>query len=120
MTVSFALLDSIRADYIAPAYLSDRLHITLAELAATLGVSRDAVTKTTRLQSKATQGRLREMLEILNRAEPWAGSLLGAYAWYRSQGLPSFGDATAETLVRQGRAEDVRHYLDRIAAGGFA
>jgi transcriptional regulator with XRE-family HTH domain len=120
MSVSFALLDSIRDDYIAPSHLSDQLCITLAELASTLGVSRDAVTKTARLKSKATQGRLREMLEILNRAEPWAGSLLAAYAWYRSQGLPSFGDATAETLVRQGRAEDVRRYLDRIAAGGFA
>ena len=120
MSVSFALLDAIQNDFIVPAHVSDRLHITLAELALTLGISRDSVTKTARLQSKATQARLREMLEILNRTEPWTGSLLGAYAWYRSQGLASFGDATAETLVRQGRGNDVRSYLERVAAGGFA
>ena len=120
MSASFALLDTIQDNFIAPAQLSDRLHITLSELALTLGISRDSVTKTARLQSKATQARLRDMLEILNRTEPWAGSLLGAYAWYRSKGLASFGDATAETLVRQGRGDDVRKYLDRVAAGGFA
>ena len=64
--------------------------------------------------------RLRELIEILNRVLPWAGSPLAAYAWYRSQSLPSFGDITPEQLVRDGRADDVRHYLDRIAAGGFA
>jgi hypothetical protein len=120
MLAGFAVHELIRNDYIAPSHLSDQLRITLGELSATLGISRDAVTKTARLHSKATQGRLRELVEILNRVEPWAGSLLGAYAWYRSQGLPSFGDATAETLVREGRAEDLRAYLDRIAAGGFA
>ncbi len=120
MSASFALLKAINDDYIAPSELTARLRISLGELAITLGISRDAVTKTARLQSKATQSRLRQMLEILNRVEPWAGSLLGAYAWYRSQGLPSFGDATPETLVQAGRFEDVRRYLDRIAAGGFA
>jgi hypothetical protein len=51
---------------------------------------------------------------------PWAGSVLAAYAWYRSQPLPSFGDMTAEDLVRAGRANDVRGYLSRIAVGGYA
>ena len=60
------------------------------------------------------------MSEIINRVIPWAGSELAAYAWYRSQPLPSFGDATAEELVRQGLGEKVRTYLGRIAAGGFA
>jgi hypothetical protein len=43
-----------------------------------------------------------------------------AYAWYRAQPLPSFGDRTAESLVREGRAADVLAYLDRIAEGGYA
>ncbi len=64
--------------------------------------------------------RLREVLEILNRVEPWAGSPLAAYAWYRSQGLPGFGDMTAEQLVTQGHADAVRDYLDAIADGGYA
>lgn len=82
--------------------LSAALHITKSELAIAAGLSRDAVSKAARSKSLATQARLREMSEIINRVIPWAGSELAAYAWYRSQPLPSFGDATAEELVRQG------------------
>ncbi len=64
--------------------------------------------------------RLRDLAEILSRATPWAGSIQLAYAWYRSQPPPSFGDQTAEDLVKQGRAEAVKSYLSRIAVGGYA
>lgn len=59
-------------------------------------------------------------MEIINRVLPQAGSLPAAFAWYRSQPLPSLGDRTAEELVKQGRAELVRDYLRRIAEGGYA
>lgn len=105
---------------IAVDRLSSVLHITRAELALSLGLSRDAVGKTTRASAPATQSRLRDIVEILNRVRPWAGSPQQAFAWYRSQPLPSFGDQTAEALVKEGRAEAVKHYLDRIAVGGYA
>ncbi|HQE41119.1 MAG TPA: DUF2384 domain-containing protein, partial [Zoogloea sp.] len=105
---------------VSPDRLSAALHITKSELALAAGLSRDAVSKAARSQSVVTQARLREVSEIINRVIPWAGSELAAYAWYRSQPLPSFGDATAEELVRQGLGEKVRAYLGRIAAGGFA
>ena len=105
---------------VSPDRLSAALHITTSELALAAGLSRDAVSKAARSQSVVTQARLREVSEIINRVIPWAGSELAAYAWYRSQPLPSFGDATAEELVRQGLGEKVRAYLGRIAAGGFA
>jgi hypothetical protein len=57
--------------------------------------------------------------EILARVVRWTGSLAHAYAWYREQPLPSFGDQTAERLVRAGRADAVRRYLSRIGDGGF-
>ncbi len=60
------------------------------------------------------------MVEILNRVRPWAGSPLQAFAWYRSQPIPAFGDRTAEALVSEGRAEAVKSYLDGIAVGGYA
>src|SRR5690606_1859082 len=75
--------------------LADRLHITKQELATATGLSKDAVTKTARANSSSTQRRLRETVEIINRILPWAGSLTGAFAWYRSQPLPSLGDKTA-------------------------
>jgi hypothetical protein len=105
---------------IAADQLSGLLRITRAELAIVLGLSRDAISKTTRVRSPATQARLRNMVEIINRVRPWAGSPQHAFAWYRSQPLPSFGDQTAEALVKEGRAEAVKHYLDRIAVGGYA
>ena len=105
---------------IAPDRLSAALQITRGELASSLGLSRDAVSKTVRLARPAVQTRLREMVEILNRVRPWAGTPQQAFAWYRSQPLPGFGDQTAEALVREGRADAVRRHLDRIAVGGFA
>jgi hypothetical protein len=105
---------------VAADRLSTVLHITRGELAVTLGLSRDAVSKTARARTPATQARLRDMVEILNRVRPWAGSPQQAFAWYRSQPLPSFGDQTAEALVKEGRAEAVKRYLDRIAVGGYA
>ena len=100
--------------------LSAVLNITRAELAVALGLSRDAVAKTARVRSPATQARLRDVIEIVNRVQGWAGSPGQAFAWYRSQPLPSFGDQTAEALVKQGRSEAVKRYLDRIAVGGYA
>jgi hypothetical protein len=112
--------NALAGEHVVPVGITDVLHITQAELASTLGIPREAVSKSSRVRTVSVQTRLRELVDILNRVLPWAGSPLAAYAWYRSQSLPSFGDATAEQLVRDGRADDVRHYLDRIAAGGFA
>lgn len=114
------LADVANGANVEPQALSSALRISQGELAATLGMSRDAVSKRARVTSPAVQARLREMAEILGRVMPWAGSPLAAYAWYRSQSLPSFGDMTAEELVRAGRANDVRAYLGRIASGGYA
>src|SRR5690554_8207214 len=90
-----------------------QLHVTRAELAVALGVSREAVSKSARLAGRGTQGRLRDIVEIINRVLPWAGSVPQAFAWYRSQPLPSFGDRTAEDLVKEGHAEAVKGYLSR-------
>ncbi len=111
---------SAESGLIAADRLSDLLHITRAELATALGLSRDAISKSTRVGSPATQARLRDVVEIINRARGWAGSPQQAFAWYRSQPLPSFGDQTAEALVKEGRAEAVKRHLDRIAVGGYA
>lgn len=100
--------------------LIHELRITKTELAIALGLSRDSVSKTSRLKSRATQTRLRDVAEIINRVLPWAGSVPQAFAWYRAQPVPSFGDRTPEDLVKEGRAEAVKTYLSRIAVGGYA
>lgn len=105
---------------VATDRLAELLHITKTELAAATGLSRDAVSKQTRSASRATQARLRDTVEIINRVMRWSGSVGRAFAWFRSEPLPSFGDKTAEDLVKEGRAQAVKDYLSRIAEGGYA
>ena len=67
-----------------------------------------------------THVRLRQMLEILSRVEEQTGSLLAAYGWFRAEPLPGFGGATPDSLLREGKVDQVHAYLDRVVAGGYA
>jgi hypothetical protein len=96
------------------------LGITKASLATSIGLAEETLQRSTRSRAPKTQHRLREMLEILARVEPWAGSLAQALGWYRGQGIPALGYQTAEALVKNGHADVVREYLDGLAAGAFA
>lgn len=111
--------DMMQADgTVALNDLTQLLHVTKTDLAAVLGLSRDAVSKSVRLTARPTQRRLRDLVEILTRTAPWAGSLPQAFAWFCAQPLPSFGDQTAADLVREGRADTVKAYISRITVGG--
>ncbi len=104
----------------SPTLVADALRTTKSEIAATLGLGKDAFARASRVRARKTQVRLRQMLEILNRVEAATGSPLAAYAWFRAEPLQGFGGATPDQLVREGRADHVHAYLDRIAAGGYA
>lgn len=105
----------------SPARIAGVLCTTKAELAGTLGLSRDALSHMSRVQARKTQARLREMVEILRRVEAYTGSPpVVAYAWFRSEVLPGFAGKTPDQLVREGKAGYVQAYLDRIMAGGYA
>ena len=106
--------------FIEPGRFREVLRVTKGELTSASGLSRDAVSKATRLDAPATQARLRAVAEIINRVLPWCGSVQQAFAWYPAQPIPAFGDQTAENLVRQGRAGHVLDYLGSIALGGYA
>ena len=94
--------------------------LSKVQIARSLGLPKEAVHKRDRLVAPKTQQRLREMLEIVNRVSMWAGGQVQAMAWYRSQPIAALGDQTAEALVKAGKADLVREYLDGIAVGGFA
>lgn len=104
----------------SPALVAAALRTTKSEIASTLGLGKDAFTRASRVRARKTQARLRQMLEILNRVEAATGSPLAAYAWFRAEPLPGFGGATPDQLLREGRADHVHIYLDRIMAGGYA
>ena len=77
-----SLLDQvIQGDLISPDRLATMLRTTKTELAFMAGLSRDAVSKTTRILQRSTQTRMREVVEILSRVAEWAGSPMAAYAW---------------------------------------
>ncbi|MCW8827220.1 MAG: XRE family transcriptional regulator [Gammaproteobacteria bacterium] len=105
---------------VRPKKIADELHTTIREISTMSGLSLDAVSKSSRVGSKNSQKRLRDMTSVLNRALPWCGSIMQAYAWYRSEPLPSFGDLTAEELVKRDMADAVLNYFNRISEGGFA
>lgn len=105
---------------VSPRRLAAALRTAESELAIVAGLSPDALTKAVCIGSVATQSRLHEMCGIIDQIIPWAGNVPAAYACYRSRSLPSFGDATAEELVRQGWSNKLHAYLDRLKDGGFA
>ena len=104
----------------SPPLIADALRTTRSEIAGTLGLGKDAFSRASRVRARKTQTRLRQMMEILNRVEAATGSPLAAYAWFRSEPLPGFGGATPDRLLRDGKAEQVHAYLDRVTAGGYA
>ncbi|MCY4214816.1 MAG: DUF2384 domain-containing protein [Gammaproteobacteria bacterium] len=104
----------------SPNAVARELRTTKAEIAHTLGLSRDALSRASRIGAPKTQTRLRQMLEILNRVEGLVGSALVAYAWFRSEPLPGFADMTPSQLVRDGKADGVHAYLDQVLDGGYA
>lgn len=106
--------------FVSPRAVADEFQTTLKSVSALSGLSIDTVTRKARFRSKAPQQRLRDIVLILNRVLPWCGSPMQAYAWYRSEPLPSFGDLTAEELVKRGMADDVLEEISRISLGGFA
>jgi hypothetical protein len=105
----------VDVDEVAAAF-----NLTKASLAQTLGFAEETLQRFSRVSAQRTQQRLREMLEILTRVEPWAGGMPQAMGWYRGQGIPALGDQTAEALVKNDQAGVVRAYLDGLAIGAFA
>jgi Protein of unknown function (DUF2384). len=100
--------------------VAERFGMSKAQLAETIGLSRETLYRPKRLQASKTQARATEMLEIVGRVADWAGGEKQAMAWYRAEPIAAFGGRTAESLVKEGKAAAVRDYLDHVATGGFA
>ena len=112
--------DFVRDEQFSPALIARALRTTQAEIADTLGLPRDALSRKTRVRATKTQTRLRQMMEIVHRVSEYSGSSLAAYAWFRAQPLPGFDGMTPQRLVQEGHADWVHAHLDRVMDGGFA
>lgn len=100
--------------------VAETFHMTKAQLAETAGLAREVFQKASRRDGPKAQSRVREMLEIINLVQGWAGGAAQAMAWYRAEPIPAFGGRTAEALVKSGEATAVRDYVDHLATGGYA
>lgn len=100
--------------------LTELLRMTRAQIAETAGLPSESLQKKARRESPKAQTRVREMLEIINLVQAWAGGPAQAMAWYRAEPIPAFGGRTAEALVKSGAAAAVRDYVDHLATGGYA
>jgi hypothetical protein len=99
---------------------ADVFNMSKAQLAETAGLAREVFQKASRRSGPKAQTRVREMLEIINLVQAWAGGPAQAMAWYRAEPIPAFGGRTAEALVKSGAAGAVRDYVDHLATGGYA
>lgn len=103
--------------------LDDDGHLTVKRLASEIGEPEDQVLIILGLETasadEATQQRLREVVEILERPEAWAGSPNTAWQWYVTTPIPALCDTPA-AIVRSGWADDVIAYIEHIAEGGYA
>ena len=70
--LTIGLIDD--SGFVSPRAVADAFHITVKEVAAFSGLSLDAVSKQSRVRSKASQQRLRDIVLILNRVLPWCGA----------------------------------------------
>ncbi|MDE0699063.1 MAG: MbcA/ParS/Xre antitoxin family protein [Boseongicola sp.] len=100
-----------------PRRIAAALRTSSEDVTQTVGLSKDALQRRTRINSDKTQRRLREPLEVV---EPRFGSELTAYAWFRSEPLPGLDGRTAMQLVQEGKAGQVLEYIDAVDAGVFA
>lgn len=61
-----------------------------------------------------------ESVKFLYAIRTWTGDTDAAFEWFCERPLPSFGGRTAADLVREGRMDAVKAYVERVGAGGFA
>lgn len=61
-----------------------------------------------------------ESVKFLYAIRRWTGDTDAAFEWFSERPLPSFGGQTAADLVRDGRMDAVKAYVERVGAGGFA
>lgn len=103
-----------------PKRIATELKVNLSDVAFSAGLGKDALSRKIRITTPRTQRRLREMMEIITKLAPRFESAQVAYAWYRSQPIPSFSNQTAMQLVKAGRANEVLEFIDAIDAGVYS
>lgn len=103
------------APVLSPKRYVAAMKIDLQDLADQARVHRNTIGRAP--NSKAVQDFLRQTLRVIKAAVDLNGDVMNALFWYRNEPLAPFDYKTAETLVGEGRADDVVRYVSSLAAG---
>lgn len=104
---------SLNADAIAR-----RLAISLSELAATIGVSRN--TLAAKPASAKAESALRPLAKIIALAAEATGSMDRAVIWFKYNPILSLGTKTPMEHVRDGHADWVLGHIENVLNGVYA
>ena len=103
------------APVLSPKQFVVALSIDLQDLANQARVHRNTIGRAP--HSKAVQDYLRQALRVIKAAVDLNGDVYTALFWYRNEPLAPFDYKTAETLVADGRADDVVRFVSSLQAG---
>lgn len=103
---------------INPRALAEQLHISLAELARMVSVSRNTLASEP-LGRKGHEA-LAPLVRLLAFATEMAGSLEGAVEWFKHTPIISMGTKTAMEHVKDGKVQWVYRYLEGVYNGAYA
>ncbi len=101
--------------FLSPARVSEFFGFQIQELAERAHVHRN--TPAARPQAPQLQKYLQDMLRVLAVITEITGDEQRAAFLLRNEPLRAFGYKTADSLVQQGRADDVIAYLESLAGG---
>ena len=104
--------------YLSARRVSETLGLSLADLAAMIGVAR--TTLTAKSGARRVDQALSPLVRIIAMAAEMAGDEDRAAIWFKHQPLPGWGGNTALDLVRAGHGAKVLDYLESVRAGVYA
>jgi hypothetical protein len=101
---------------LSPSKFIDMMGLDVRAFAEHAHVHRNTVTRAP--ASASVQAHIRLNIRVLSAALATAGSDIGrAIFWYKNEPLAPFDYKTAETLVAEGRADDLINLLESYQAG---
>jgi len=100
---------------LSPERFIQALRIDTQTPARQAHVHRNTVTRAP--ASRGIQDYLRESVRVIKAATDLNGDLSTALFWYRNEPLTEFEYKTAETLVSEGRADDLLRFVASLDAG---
>jgi uncharacterized protein (DUF2384 family) len=106
------------APYLSARRVAEGLGVTLTELAALAGVSRN--TLTAKSGARTVDQALSPVVRIIGMAAEMSGDEARAAIWFKHQPIPGWAGKTAYDLVRERKAEKVVAYLEAVRSGVYA